>query len=677
MLLEKLKQKNHLNDQQLAAVLETENPVLVLSGAGTGKTRVITYKIAYLVSDLDYQPDRILAMTFTNKAASEMEQRAHKLIGSLSGNTIPEQNLWIGTFHSNCSRMLRTHAGRLGFTSNFSIVDQDDKIKILKELIKEKGFKHLGKVSQVNQDISRAKNNFLDPADIIKKAEAEGDPYYLELGELYTFYQQELYRNNGMDFDDLIVNVVKIFYMDPEIRAFWQKKFDYILVDEFQDTNKSQYLLLKLLMREGGGNLTLVGDDDQSIYSFRGATVDNIRNLPLDFENLKIIRVVKNYRSTPEILDIANEAIGYNTNRLGKELEAIRESMEIRPVVFYAEDDRDEAKYIVQRAREFYEDNPEWKIGVIYRTNAQSRVFENSLMEHQLPYAILGAKSFYDRREVKDLIAYFRLILNPKDNVALKRIINAPTRGIGQVTVNRLEALAREKGTSMLEAIGLILEGKAQIKVQGKILNSLKDFYLLITELEEVSVNNPKDVLKLLLDATEYRKFAESYGNEKDRAANIDELERFYDSYFAEEVNPAFQDFIQKLSLLDHSQEANKEKDIWEKRVFLTTVHGCKGLEFDVVFVAGLNEEIFPHYLSISVEEDLEEERRLFYVAVTRAKNFLYLSYPKRMSRHGIYEFYYKSRFLDELSPEKFEVEGGSQDPLKDLKDFKGFFGGG
>lgn len=667
--------KKSLNKEQLEAVLECEHPTFVLSGAGTGKTRVITHKIAFLTAHLGYRFNQILAMTFTNKAAAEMKERALDLMGE--EYQPKRRDLWIGTFHSNCAKILRFHGKILGFTPNFTIIDEADRVRLLKELSKESNYKHLNKISKVKEDISRAKNNFLEPKDLASQAEHQADSYLLELSELFKAYNRRLYLANSMDFDDLIINVVKLLYKDSEIKAYWQKKFQYILVDEFQDTNKSQYLLLKLLMKENGTNLTMVGDDDQSIYSFRGASIENVQNLREDFDNLKIVRVTKNYRSVPEILNLANEAISFNQNRLGKELESTRDFNEQIPFFFIAQDDKEEAGFIASQIEQLYAEDPSRSFAVIYRTNAQSRIFEATLSEHQLPYKILGAKSFFDRKEIKDIISYFRLIVNRKDELAFKRVVNLPARGIGKVTLDKLQVLSNEKEISLFKAVELVIKGEVPLKISKKTLSGMKDFCLLINELDEYSKQDPVKTLSLLIDSIDYIKYMENYDNENARVENIEELKRFYESYFHEEEDPSFEGFLERFSLLDRS-DVNKgnESLLNSANIYLTTVHACKGLEFDAVFVAGMCEELFPHYLTTGSLDELEEERRLFYVAVTRAKDFLFLSYPKKLFRNGGYEYFFKSRFVDEIKEDKIikEESEGNSGSWDDLKDFDSFF---
>lgn len=637
-----------LNPSQQEGVLETSCPLLVLSGAGTGKTRVITYKIAYLIAQKAIPAQKILALTFTNKAAGEMKERALNLLKSK--NLAPQINpfqFWMGTFHACCAKMLRIHAKHLGFTPYFSIVNEDDKIKIFKSIIEEKQLKHLAKIGKVQEEISRAKNNFLEPQDLLNLKSAQNSLYQEELALLYQTYQALLLKNNSMDFDDLITQQVKLLYQEEEVRAFWQNSFDYILVDEFQDTNKSQYLLLKMLMQPQGNNITLVGDDDQSIYSFRGATIGNILSLSKDLPSLKIVKVEENYRSAPEILRVANKIIAKNTHRLGKSLIAHQKPSSQLPIVFTATDDKEESQRVAKEIKNLIRENPQWSFGIIYRMNSQSRVFENALRTLNLPYKILGTKGFYDRREIKDLISYLRLIANPQDDLALDRIVNVPARGIGDVTLNKIKALALKENVSLLEGFKKALNHIKELKIRDKIACSIKDFLTLIAELQELITTQPAKILTLLIESLDFIKNLSSYGNEEERKANVEELERAYQAYFYEEEGADFYGFLHSLSLMDPVE--NPDDSIAEPQVFLSTVHGCKGLEFDGVFLVGLAQGVFPHHISIYTQEELEEERRLCYVAITRAKKRLFFSYPQQMFKHGNYEFFFKSQFIKDL----------------------------
>lgn len=640
--------KKDLNPSQQEGVLETSCPLLVLSGAGTGKTRVITYKIAYLIAQKEIPAQKILALTFTNKAAGEMKERAFNLLKSQ--NIAPQINpfqFWMGTFHSCCAKMLRTHAKLLGFTPYFSIVNEDDKIKIFKSIIEEKQLKHLSKIGKVQEEISRAKNNFLEPQDLLNLKSVKNSLYQEELVLLYQTYQALLLKNNSMDFDDLITQQVKLLYQEEEVRAFWQNSFNYILVDEFQDTNKSQYLLLKMLMQPQGTNITLVGDDDQSIYSFRGATIGNILSLSKDLPKLKIVKVEENYRSAPEILRVANKIIAKNTHRLGKNLIAHQKPSSQLPIVFTATDDKEESQRVAKEIKNLISENPQWNFGIIYRMNSQSRVFEHALRTFNLPYKILGTKGFYDRREIKDLISYLRLIANPQDDLALDRIVNVPARGIGEVTLNKIKTLAVKENLSLLQALKESLNHIKSLKIREKIAYSIKDFLSLIEELQELIATQPAKILTLLIESLDFIKNLSSYGNEEDRKANVEELERAYQAYFYEEEGADFYGFLHSLSLMDPVE--NPDDSATEPQVFLSTVHGCKGLEFDGVFLVGLAQGVFPHHISIYTQEELEEERRLCYVAITRAKKRLFFSYPQQMFKHGNYEFFFKSQFIKDL----------------------------
>lgn len=577
-----------------------------------------------------------------------MKERAFNLLKSQ--NIAPQINpfqFWMGTFHSCCAKMLRTHAKLLGFTPYFSIVNEDDKIKIFKSIIEEKQLKHLSKIGKVQEEISRAKNNFLEPQDLLNLKSVKNSLYQEELVLLYQTYQALLLKNNSMDFDDLITQQVKLLYQEEEVRAFWQNSFNYILVDEFQDTNKSQYLLLKMLMQPQGTNITLVGDDDQSIYSFRGATIGNILSLSKDLPKLKIVKVEENYRSAPEILRVANKIIAKNTHRLGKNLIAHQKPSSQLPIVFTATDDKEESQRVAKEIKNLISENPQWNFGIIYRMNSQSRVFEHALRTFNLPYKILGTKGFYDRREIKDLISYLRLIANPQDDLALDRIVNVPARGIGEVTLNKIKTLAVKENLSLLQALKESLNHIKSLKIREKIAYSIKDFLSLIEELQELIATQPAKILTLLIESLDFIKNLSSYGNEEDRKANVEELERAYQAYFYEEEGADFYGFLHSLSLMDPVE--NPDDSATEPQVFLSTVHGCKGLEFDGVFLVGLAQGVFPHHISIYTQEELEEERRLCYVAITRAKKRLFFSYPQQMFKHGNYEFFFKSQFIKDL----------------------------
>ncbi|PKL13005.1 MAG: ATP-dependent DNA helicase PcrA, partial [Spirochaetae bacterium HGW-Spirochaetae-6] len=410
--------------------------------------------MAYLVAEAGLSPQKILSMTFTNKAAREMVQRAETLLGDVveRSGTIPRH--WIGTFHANCARMLRTHARLLHYTPNFTITDMDDRLKIIKELIALHGYRHLDKTGRVKEEISHAKNNFLDAEDLARMAAAKGDPAYLELSELYRAYNSYLLKNNTMDFDDLIVNMVKLLYLDEEVRSFWQQRFDYIMVDEFQDTNKSQYLLLKMLMRPGGVNLTMVGDDDQSIYAFRGANVENILRFERDFPSARMIVLGINYRSTPAIIEAAYHLIGHNKERHTKDVKAHNPEGELI-TYFDSLDAREEAELI---AAEIFENRisrqvPYHDQAVLCRTNTQMRTFEEVFREKSIPYKLIGGYSFFDRKEIKDVLSYLKLIHNPSDNLSFLRTINFPKRGIGPKTMEDVMKAAVAHNLSFFDAV--------------------------------------------------------------------------------------------------------------------------------------------------------------------------------------------------------------------------------
>jgi DNA helicase-2/ATP-dependent DNA helicase PcrA len=646
-----------LNEAQYEAVKQTSHPLLVLSGAGTGKTRIITYKIAYLAKELKIPLHRILSLTFTNKAANEMRERTFQILKKQKYHFEDRyRNMFISTFHSNCVKILRQHAHFLGYTKEFSILDENDKNRFIKDLIKMNHLETLGKVSKIKFFLEHFKNDFQTATDILFKGEVEADPYFIEFAKFYELYEKGLFSYNLMDFDDLIINVIKLFYKEPSIHEFWRQQFLYILVDEFQDTNKIQFLLLKMLIKESGKNLTMVGDDDQSIYSFRGASIGNILNLNKEFPLLKTVRVEENYRSTPDILGIANHVIHNNKNRLGKTLFTHNKDT-IKPLVYYAYDDHDETFFVIEKIKEFLQEKKEQKIAIIYRTNAQSRIFEAELTKSKIPYILLGGKRFYERMEIKDLISYLKVIANPKDDISLKRILNIPQRGVGEVTFSKIQNYSQKMGLSTFEVLGEIELFSKESKIKMATLKALKDFKELLDQLKDLSLKEPKLVLGKLIETTEYMKYIDEYENAFNRRLNIEELLRFYESFFNEKGNE-FQDFIEKVELQDSSDTTEIPK---KAQVTLTTIHGCKGLEFDVVFIVGLVEEVFPHYLSIETIEELEEERRLFYVAVTRAKKYLFFSSPQKMFINGSVGYCFESRFLKEMPQDLLQIKKSSQ----------------
>lgn len=645
-----------MNPQQYEAVKEIQQPVLVLSGAGTGKTRVITYKMAYLVKEHHIPLNHLLSLTFTNKAALEMKIRTMKLLKLPMRQSFYDQESFISTFHSNCVKILRRHSHYLGYPQEFTILDEADKDRLIKNLMKEYQWKSLEiNTSMIKKGISLFKNDFQTSTDILMKGEIDNDLFLIEFSQFYDLYHQTLFHYHMMDFDDLLLTVIRLFYQEPQVLEFWQNQFEYILVDEFQDTNKVQFTLIKLLIKDKGSNLTLVGDDDQCIYSFRGATIGNILHLEKEFWNLKTIRLEQNYRSSPQILKVANAVIQNNKNRLGKTL-FTKLKNKMLPIVYKAVNDEDAGDFVLNHVETFQKDIKK-KIAIIYRTNAQSRLFETKLTHKNISYILLGGKRFYERMEIKDLVGYLKIIANSSNEIALQRIINTPHRKIGETTFQKVKEYAMRHQISCFEAIQEIDLYFKESKIKEETRKALKNFGQLIYDLQELSQKDPKQILSLVIEQTEFYRYLENETHSYDRISNVEEFLHDYSSFFQEE-GLALQDFLTKIDLQDSSDFQAPAQQKWENtQIFLTTVHACKGLEFDIVFIVGLAEELFPHQFSMETVEQLEEERRLFYVAVTRAKTSLFLIYSKEIFLHGHPMRANESRFLKEIPQNLVDIQ--------------------
>jgi len=619
-----------LNPAQKEAVLHNEGNLLVSAGAGSGKTRVIAYKIAYLVSELLVPERNILAVTFTNKAAGEMKERVESLlqIGFFFGQ--------ISTFHSFCLRVLRKEAGYLGYSSDFAVCDSYDSVQIVKEILKNMRLKLKEKPKVVAAMISALKNG--REVDLPKDLTEE------LLSQILENYNSFLKKNNLMDFDDLLLNTLKLFEENPSVLDFYSSNYPFILVDEFQDTNTVQYNLIKLLSRNSI-HLCVVGDEDQSIYGWRGAEYKNVSQFINDFENVKVVKLEENYRSTVSILEVANAVISNNSRRIEKKLFSRKEfsgSMEI----FGAHSPYDEAEYVAQHIERFVEaGEPLPEIAVLYRANYLSRHFEDSLMKRAIPYKVVGGIRFYERREIKDLIAYLRLINNPYDNVSFKRVVNIPKRGIGEKTLEKLG----EYSPSLFLAIDLIPDKFPKSKI-------LKSFKKTIDKLKAESFDT--EFFDKVLKETEYIEFLKSeyFGHElESRVENVYELRNTINEYLARNENASLSGFLDTISLVSDADEITKDA------VNLMTIHAAKGLEFNTVFVVGLEEGVFPTGRSFASQEKLEEERRLFYVAITRAKTNLFLTYSRtRGFGNKYFEKRNPSRFLKEIPITRFNTAGYS-----------------
>ena len=652
---------NGLNDKQKEAVLAQEGPCLVIAGAGSGKTKVLTHKIAYYIAS-GAKPWNILAITFTNKAANEMKERIEKLVGDSA------KDIWMGTFHSICVRILRKYIDRIGFNTDFVIFDTSDQKTLIKECLKtlkvdDKLFTDRGVLSE----ISNGKNEMLEPKAYSVKY--SGDFRKEKIAEIYTLYQTKLKENNALDFDDIINFTIKILTDNPDVLEYYTEKFKYILVDEYQDTNKAQFTLVSLLGSKYG-NVTAVGDNDQGIYSFRGADISNILNFEKDFPGTQIIKLEQNYRCTGNILKAANAVIKHNEAKYEKKLWTQNDEGHL-PCIYSGEDEYDEGRYIVEQIqhlkREEYFKNSDF--AVLYRMNAQSRAIEDILMREGIPYKVIGGLKFYERKEIKDIIAYLRLIHNPSDNLSLKRIINEPKRGIGKTSLDKIQEISDNSGTSMYEIIK-----KADKYELTRVYANSRDFITQIEELrakkEEIKIS---DLIKQTLKTTGYTKALE-LENSVEAQTRIENLEEFLTVAIEFEEQSADNTLSEFLNNITLSSDIDGMED-QEDSVTLMTLHSAKGLEFPVVFLVGMEEGIFPGYKSIGEPLALEEERRLFYVGITRAKQYLYLTCAKHRTIFGSTSYNQISRFVKEIPDELLEgyaevVENKSSNSNEEFKDF-------
>ena len=632
---------NGLNDRQKEAVLVTDGPCLVIAGAGSGKTKVLTHKIAYDIES-GIKPWNILAITFTNKAANEMKERIEKLIGDAA------KDLWMGTFHSICVRILRRYIDRIGYKTDFVIFDTSDQKTLIKECLKalkvdDKIFTDRGVLSE----ISNGKNEMLEPkAYSVKYA---GDFRKEKIAEIYELYQRRLRENNAIDFDDIINFTIKILSENPDVLDYYTEKFKYILVDEYQDTNKAQFTLVSLLASKYG-NVTAVGDNDQGIYSFRGADISNILNFERDFPGTRIIKLEQNYRCTGNILKAANAVIKHNENKYDKKLWTENEEGHL-PCIYCGEDEYDEGRYIVEqinhlKTEEYYKNSD---FTILYRMNAQSRAIEDILMREGIPYKVIGGLKFYERKEIKDIIAYLRLIHNSADNLSLKRIINEPKRGIGKTSIDQIQEISDKTGNSMYEIIR-----NAQEYGLTRVYSNSRDFIeqmeYLKSKKDELKIS---DLIKETLNKTGYTKALENE-NSVEAETRIENLEEFLTvaiEFEEESADNTLAEFLENITLSSDIDGMEDQDD----SVTLMTLHSAKGLEFPVVFLVGMEEGIFPGYKSIGEPQALEEERRLFYVGITRAKQYLYLTCAKHRTIFGSTSYNQVSRFVKEIPEELLE----------------------
>ena len=635
---------DNLNDKQKEAVLYNDGPLLIIAGAGAGKTKTLTTKIAYLIEEKYATPYNVLAITFTNKAAKEMKDRLYAMLGDVA------KKIQVSTFHSFGLKLLRENFELLGYDRNFVIMDSDDSLTVVKKIIKDLGYDpKVYNPKAIRNKISSCKNEMISAKAYERYAVSD---YEQVIHKIYEKYEDKLYRNNSVDFDDLLLLPIKLFKENPDVLERYQDLYQYILIDEYQDTNQAQYILTKLIS-EKNRRITCVGDDSQSIYSFRGANYKNILNFEKDYPDAKTILLEQNYRSTSTILDAANQVIKNNSQRKDKKLWTDRGQGE--KIKYYrAYNERDEAQYVIRKIKELVNRGTEYKdIAILYRTNAQSRVVEEEMLKENLPYRVIGSFYFYSRKEIKDLIAYLRLIHNSKDNISLLRVINTPKRGIGLKTIENLTSKADEEGISIYDAIN-----------SGKELEFKNTIEKLKIVAEDLTLT---ELIDKVLDASGMKKELESEQSleAEVRLENLEEFKSITKAFEEKEGLISLEDFLLEISLISDVEEYKDDPN----RISLMTVHSVKGLEFDNVFVIGMEEGIFPHMNSLMENMALEEERRLCYVAITRAKDNLHLVNARRRTLFGKEQVNPVSRFMSEINPELLETNVKEEElPKKEEK---------
>ncbi|MNB93423.1 ATP-dependent DNA helicase PcrA [compost metagenome] len=633
---------SRLNPPQRKAVETTEGPLLIMAGAGSGKTRVLTHRIAWLIANRMAPPWAILAITFTNKAAREMQERVSKLVGDEG------RDIWVSTFHSMCVRILRKDIERIGFTSNFSILDSSDQLSVIRNCMKDlnidtKKFEP----KAVQAVISTAKNELITPAQYEQKI---GDYFEGLVAKVYAKYQQRLRSNNSLDFDDLIMKTIQLFQDVPEVLDFYQKKFKYIHVDEYQDTNRAQYMLCKMLA-EGHHRICVVGDSDQSIYRWRGADISNILNFEEDYPEATTILLEQNYRSTSNILNAANGVIALNTGRKPKKLWTDSdEGAKIK--VFRGDSEHDEGYFVTGEISKNVKQGQAYQNhAILYRTNAQSRVIEEILIKSDIPYQIVGGIKFYDRKEIKDILAYLRLLSNPDDDISLARIINVPKRGLGDTTIGKLAVAAAERGISIFR----MLQTVDDLGFAGRTRNALVEFYDMIEALHRmVEFLSVTELTEKILELSQYRLELQNENTLESRARleNIDEFLSVTMEFEKNNEDKSLVSFLTDLALIADIDSMNNDEEDRSDAVVLMTMHSAKGLEFPTVFIIGMEEGVFPHSRAFQDNDELEEERRLAYVGITRAEKQLFLSCARMRTLFGRTTANPPSRFLEEIPEE-------------------------
>lgn len=649
--------KKLLNKEQYEAAINVNGPLLILAGAGSGKTRVLTYRIAHMVKNLGIFPSQILAITFTNKAAGEMKDRVRTLVGDVA------DNMWVSTFHSSCVRILRREIDKLGYNKNFTIYDTYDAKTLVKQCMKELNINEKDITdSEIIGKISSSKNNMIS-AEVFKK-ENEGDFRKNKIADVYTLYQKRLKANNSLDFDDLIFLTVRLLKEHTDVREFYQRKFRYIMVDEYQDTNKSQYELVKLLINEEE-NICVVGDDDQCIYAWRGADITNILDFEKDFPNAKVVKLEQNYRSKSNILQAANMVIKNNAQRKEKELRTESEAGE-KLKVYRGFSDIDEGSFVASEIKRLIKEEGRTlnDFAILYRMNSQSRIFEETFRRGEIPYKIVGGLKFYDRKEIKDIMAYLKLVNNPLDDISLRRIINEPKRNIGDTTVEKVQTFASETGDCMYNTL---LDAEFIPGISSRAVASINKFTGLINSFIAKADETPiSELIMDILDESGYMNMLKGSKTPEDesRIENLKELVSDAVAFEKESEDKSLAAFLEKVVLVSDLDNLEEE----ENSVVMMTVHSAKGLEFPVVFLVGMENGIFPGMSSLNSFTEMEESRRLCYVAITRAKEVLYITSAEQRMVFGRTVAYSVSDFVSEIPPSLKELVGGKSRAVNVLK---------
>ncbi len=649
--------KKLLNKEQYEAAINVNGPLLILAGAGSGKTRVLTYRIAHMVKNLGIFPSQILAITFTNKAAGEMKDRVRTLVGDVA------DNMWVSTFHSSCVRILRREIDKLGYNKNFTIYDTYDTKTLVKQCMKELNINEKDITdSEIMGKISSSKNNMIS-AETFKK-ENEGDFRKNKIADVYTLYQKRLKANNSLDFDDLIFLTVRLLKEQTDVREFYQRKFRYIMVDEYQDTNKSQYELVKLLINEEE-NICVVGDDDQCIYAWRGADITNILDFEKDFPNAKVVKLEQNYRSKSNILQAANMVIKNNAQRKEKELRTESEAGE-KLKVYRGFSDIDEGSFVASEIKRLIKEEGRTlnDFAILYRMNSQSRIFEETFRRGEIPYKIVGGLKFYDRKEIKDIMAYLKLVNNPLDDISLRRIINEPKRNIGDTTVEKVQTFANETGDCMYNTL---LDAEFIPGISSRAIASINKFTGLINSFIAKADKTPiSELIMDILDESGYMNMLKGSKTPEDesRIENLKELVSDAVAFEKDSEDKSLAAFLEKVVLVSDLDNLGEE----ENSVVMMTVHSAKGLEFPVVFLVGMENGIFPGMSSLNSFTEMEESRRLCYVAITRAKEVLYITSAEQRMVFGRTVAYSVSDFVSEIPPSLKELVGGKSRAVNVLK---------